>query len=290
MSLTMGEILKDARIQRGMTSKQVCDEIKERYHYHISVGKYNEMEMDVEKDFGYKSIFYLAKFFDISADYLIGMSNEPCTIDDIKPIIKYTGLSCEALEFIKSNSAIINIMFETDCTQDILLNLKEIYKLSREQRYTENWWGKYDIPSLEYDGILTPVKHSDLDSLISRALMNDMHYESNGDASACINILQDKIDLFEYSIQKSMFKILEYIENFNRDDSKYFKKRYSKAFDEVSKELDEDIAYYKEMIEEQGTLKGRWKCLPDKIAELKKWLTIFETEALNNGKHNAKEK
>lgn len=288
MSLTMGEKLKDIRIQRGLTSKQLCEKIEKIYDYKISVGKYNEMEMDVEKDFGYKSILYLSKFFNVSADYLIGISDDPCTIDDITPIIKYTGLSRGALEFVKANSNMLNVLLKTDHIKQVFSDLNEIANMSREQRYTDDWWGKYDIPSLEDDGVLNKVDFSNLDSLISKALMKDMHYESNGDASACISILQDKINLLEYNVQKSMFKILEYIENFCDNDPEYFKRRYLKVFDEMSKELNEDIEFYNEMMEEQGTLKGRWKSLPDKIAELKKWLTIFETEALNNGKRNPK--
>lgn len=288
MLLTMGEKLKDIRIQRGLTSKQLCEKIEKLYNYKISVGKYNEMEMDVKKDFGYKSILYLAKFFNVSADYLIGISDDPCIIDDITPIIKYTGLSRDALDFVKDNSDILNVLLKTDYIKQIFSDLNEISTMSREQRYTDDWWGKYDIPSLEDDGVLKKNADYNLDSLIGKALMKDMHYESNGDASACISILQDKINLLEYNVQKSMFKILEYLENFNGNDPEYFKKRYLKVFDEISKELNKDIEFYNEKMTEKGILKGRWESLPDKIADLKKWLTIFETEALNNGKHNPK--
>lgn len=287
--MTMGEKLKDMRTKRGMTSKQVCDEIKDKLKYNISVGKYNEMEMDADKDFGYRSIVYLAKFFDVSADYLMGISEDPCTVEDIKPIIKYTGLSCDALEFVKSNSDMINTLIKTDYPQQILSNLKEISELSREQRYTEDWWGKYDIPSLEDDGILKTVEYSNIDSLVGKALMKDMQYESNGDAYACIAILQEKKELLEYSTQKIIFKLFDFISNNNNDDNEYFQNRYLSAYNIVLKEISEETEFYEEAKKEKKHYdKERLKDISNKIASMKEWLSLFETEALNNGKHNTK--
>lgn len=69
----LGEKLKALRKGKGVTIEQLCTDIKQRYHYPLSKGKYNEMERGVEKDFGYNAVICLAKYFGVSADYLIGI-------------------------------------------------------------------------------------------------------------------------------------------------------------------------------------------------------------------------
>lgn len=98
--LTLGEKLKDMRIKRKMTSKQVCNEIKKQYGYSLSEGKYNEMENDIDKDFGYRAFIYLAKFYNVSSDYLLGLTKEPTIDPDIKIACEVTGLSGEAIRKI----------------------------------------------------------------------------------------------------------------------------------------------------------------------------------------------
>lgn len=93
MRLTLGEKLKDLRTERKMTSKQVCNEIEKQYGYSLSVGKYNEMESDVDKDFGYRAFIYLAKFYNVSSDYLLGLSEIKSISPKIQAICKYTGLN-----------------------------------------------------------------------------------------------------------------------------------------------------------------------------------------------------
>jgi len=45
-------------------------------------------------------LFNIAKHFNVSADYLLGLSDVPSVDTDLKAVCDYTGLSQEALEFI----------------------------------------------------------------------------------------------------------------------------------------------------------------------------------------------
>ena len=99
--LTTGEKLKDLRKKTGLTSEQLCSEIEKRYGYIITKSKYNEIENDKDKDFGFKSFLYLAKFYNVTIDYLLGLSSEPTTIEDEQIALKVTGLSGKALENIR---------------------------------------------------------------------------------------------------------------------------------------------------------------------------------------------
>lgn len=105
VQLTLGEKLKDLRNQKGLTTIQVCDEILKRYNYNLSNGKYNEMEGDAKKDFGHKTFIYLADFFEVSVDYLLGISNIPSPNIKIKAICKLTGLSEKAVKMLISTTS-----------------------------------------------------------------------------------------------------------------------------------------------------------------------------------------
>ena len=64
IKLTMGEKLKDLRIERRLTTKQVSQLTG------ISEAVYNGLENDNDRDTGYSRI--LAKFYDVPTDYLLG--------------------------------------------------------------------------------------------------------------------------------------------------------------------------------------------------------------------------
>ena len=124
MRLTLGEKLKDMRIKRKMTSKQVCNEIKKQYGYSLSEGKYNEMENDIDKDFGYRAFIYLAKFYNVSSDYLLGLTKEPTIEPDIKIACEVTGLSEQSIikisEFDKKSKESLNRLISFNRIEEIL--------------------------------------------------------------------------------------------------------------------------------------------------------------------------
>ena len=104
MKLTMGERLKDLRSQRGMTIKEVCEALESQFSFTISPGKYNEIEGDKDKDFGYRAFIQLAKFFNVSVDYLIGLNDIPSPDYSVQAAHEVTGLSGPAVETLSQLS------------------------------------------------------------------------------------------------------------------------------------------------------------------------------------------
>ena len=101
IKLTTGERLKDLRKAAGLTCEQLCAEISEKYGFTITKSKYCEIENDIDKDFGFRSFIYLAKFYNVSTDYLLGISDDKTADKNEQTAIAVTGLNEQAINSLK---------------------------------------------------------------------------------------------------------------------------------------------------------------------------------------------
>jgi len=87
----MGEKIKDMRVERHMTTKQLAQATG------ISEAVLNGLENDNGRDVGYSRIIDLAKFFEVPTDYLLGFTESRITKNiDLKEL----GLSDKAIEVL----------------------------------------------------------------------------------------------------------------------------------------------------------------------------------------------
>ena len=70
MALTIQERLKDLRVERGLTLEQLAEKT------HLSKSALGSYEGDDLKDISHYAIIKLAKFYGVTADYLLGLSEE----------------------------------------------------------------------------------------------------------------------------------------------------------------------------------------------------------------------
>lgn len=91
MKTTMGEKIKDMRVERHMTTKQLAQATG------ISEAVLNGLENDNGRDVGYSRIIDLAKFFEVPTDYLLGFTESRIT-KNIE--LKELGLSDKAIEVL----------------------------------------------------------------------------------------------------------------------------------------------------------------------------------------------
>ena len=91
MRTTMGEKIKDLRVERRMTTKQLAQQTG------ISEAVLNGLENDSGRDVGYSRIIDLAKFFEVPTDFLLGFTESRIT-KNIE--LKALGLSDKAIEVL----------------------------------------------------------------------------------------------------------------------------------------------------------------------------------------------
>ena len=103
MALTIQERLKDLRVERGLTLEQLAEQT------HLSKSALGSYEAEDFKDVSHDALIKLAKFYGVTADYLLGLSetkNHPnadladlCLSDDMIELLKSgridTALLCE---------------------------------------------------------------------------------------------------------------------------------------------------------------------------------------------------
>lgn len=68
MSLTIQERIKDLRVERGLTLKELAEETG------LSSSALGSYETDETKDISHYALIKLAKFYGVTADYLLGLS------------------------------------------------------------------------------------------------------------------------------------------------------------------------------------------------------------------------
>lgn len=67
---TFGERLKQLRLEKNLTQKQVADFLQ------ITVTAYQNYEYD-KRELNISSLKIIADYFDVSIDYLVGRSDDP---------------------------------------------------------------------------------------------------------------------------------------------------------------------------------------------------------------------
>ena len=120
MKTTMGEKIKDMRVERHLTTKQLAQATG------ISEAVLNGLENDNGRDVGYSRIIELAKFFEVPTDYLLGFTESRIT-KNIE--LKELGLSDKAIEVLlakrQDNELVSQLIEHAEFTN--IINAIDIY-------------------------------------------------------------------------------------------------------------------------------------------------------------------
>ena len=120
MKTTMGEKIKDLRVERHMTTKQLAGATG------ISEAVLNGLENDTGRDVGYSRIIKLAEFFEVPSDYLLGFTESRIT-KNIE--LKELGLTDKAIGVLlakRQDNELLSQIIEHNEFSD-LINAIDIY-------------------------------------------------------------------------------------------------------------------------------------------------------------------
>ena len=107
VELTRGERFKDARLEHNVHGKQTMEQVEAAAS--VSKALISSIENDKAGSVGSEYVVSLARHYNVTTDYLLGLSDVPTTKEDIKIACKTTGLSAEAikqLSFTKPNDVL----------------------------------------------------------------------------------------------------------------------------------------------------------------------------------------
>ena len=120
MKTTMGEKIKDLRVERHLTTKQLAQKTG------ISEAVINGLENDNGRDVGYSRIVDLATFFNVPTDFLLGFTESRIT-KNIE--LKQLGLTDKAIEVLldkRQDNELVSRLIEHDEFSN-LINAIDIY-------------------------------------------------------------------------------------------------------------------------------------------------------------------
>lgn len=124
-----------------------------------------------------KTLHDLAIYFDVSADYLLGLQDTPSTDADIKSVCEYTGLSEFAVNYLKASKNshphidVYNFLFEKKSLLTFIVNYLSDFALNELKN--------------------KPFKYIPLKAGSIYPFRNDVHF------ATVIRVLQDYCDKFE---------------------------------------------------------------------------------------------
>ena len=95
MELSIQERLKDLRVERGLTLEQLAEQT------HLSKSALGSYEAEDFKDISHYALIKLAKFYGVTTDYLLGLSQ---TKNHSNADLADLRLSDDMIELLKSGS------------------------------------------------------------------------------------------------------------------------------------------------------------------------------------------
>ena len=197
MKLTMGEKIKDMRVERHMTTKQLAQATG------ISEPVLNGLENDLGRDVGYSRIVDLAKFFEVPTDYLLGFTESRIT-KNIE--LKELGLSDRAIEVLlakrQDNELVSQLIEHAEFSN--LINAIDIYVKQLAAK------------SINTINNLTAVVQRGVENYAAGAGMP----EGYGEAMSYINETKvDEDEFLRYRITERFNQILRDVYNANADNA-----------------------------------------------------------------------
>ena len=144
--------LRELMQLHNTTQKALADAIEMRPQT-VSLYVLGQSNPDID------SLKKIAEYFDVSADYLLGLAKEKSTDPEMRISCKYTGLSEPAIEFLHSRSSnrefldyisILSELLESNTIERVLNTMQLALLLFMGDNMKESWGVPTEIPNEDY--------------------------------------------------------------------------------------------------------------------------------------------
>lgn len=153
LTVTLAQRLKKLRKARELTLPELSAALKEKYDINISRESLSNYEVTAPHHTKYgknegmavKYLHYLADFYGVSTDYLLGRTRVRTTDTEVQAVSNYTGLSSRAIFWLRSLSAeqieVFNLLLDEasfSLTLHQIVKLKQIAAATQDETITIN--------------------------------------------------------------------------------------------------------------------------------------------------------
>lgn len=224
MNLTRGERFKDARIVRNQHGKQTMDEVAAATGIKKSLIQALEND-DNDRDVGYTKVATLAAHYRVTADFLLGFTNDPhpkrTAIDDlgITPAVanRFKELCSDRLEghiFSQKMSQLL----ENQSVWNLLLLLMDYISAAQTDKIYKDLLAKYqfkhDDETIAKDLETLAEQNQEIDFVLSEFLHAKARaYELDGHFANIGMLSFDMTELMSAKIDRQLSAVLSSIED-----------------------------------------------------------------------------
>lgn len=223
--------LKELRVGRNLSHEKLASELMERYDISISKDSLINFEKSQKKHTNGMKTEYLrcfSDFYGVSADYILGITDEPIPEPDVQSICRYTGLSGATAQALHSyNDGSVERNFIRRFLDDLLEKPEKLNIIM------ENLWEYVDAQkkaqmqrSFDDENYQTPIIQNGYYVIPAWQAAEEflMHAEAEviGELSNIIKTMADEMLLSKYSKESKFESVKEFKWEIYSDTEKIF--------------------------------------------------------------------